>query len=41
MVCSRREGIAHGDGLSEKFEGSISTGGLVVNGWLHFLYQDQ
>ena len=24
-------------GLGKKFEGSVSTGGLVVNGWLHFL----
>ena len=21
-----------------KFEGSVSTGGLVLSGWLHFLY---
>ena len=31
-------GLGHGEGLGKKFEGSVSTGGLVVNGWLHFLY---
>ena len=36
MGCSRKECIGHGDGLGEKFESSVSTGGLVVNGWLHF-----
>ena len=29
-----------GIGLGKKFEGSVSTCGLVINGWLHFLYQE-
>ena len=27
---------SYGEGLGKKFEGSVSTGGQVVNGWLHF-----
>ena len=38
MVVYQSEGIGHGEGLGKKFECSVSTGGLVVNGWLHFLY---
>ena len=34
--AGKRAQACMGNGQGKKFQGSVGTGGLAVNGWLHF-----